>query len=145
MVINIRARVRHLVQKYGTRNPERLAKELGIIVIRQEYSPITKGYFIRALRQKFIVVNTILDWSSQQIVLAHELGHALLHSSQDIYFIREYTLFPVGKYEVEANRFAAELLIEDDDIQKDWTTTEMSTYLGVPEKLIEYKIGNRRL
>lgn len=144
-MINIRARVRHLVQKYSTRNPEKLAKELGIIVIRQEYSPITKGYFIRALRQKFIVVNAILDQSSQQIVLAHELGHALLHSSQDIYFIREYTLFPVGKYEVEANRFAAELLIEDEDIQKDWTTTEMSTYLGVPEKLIEYKIGNRRL
>lgn len=142
-MINIRARVRHLVQKYGTRNPERLAKELGIVVTKQEFSPRTKGFFIRILRQKFIVVNSILDWPSQQIVLAHELGHALLHSSQDIYFIREYTLFPIGKLEVQANKFAAELLIADDDIRQDLTIGEISTYLGVPEKLVEYKLCNR--
>ena len=121
-------------------NPEKLAKELGIIVLKQEYSPVTKGYFIRALRNKFIVVNTILDWSSQQIVLAHELGHALLHSSQDIYFIREYTLFPMGKYEVQANKFAAELLIDDSEIRKDLSVPELSQYFGVPEKLIKYKL-----
>lgn len=140
-MINIRARVRHLVQKYGTRNPERLAKELGIIVIRQEYSPLTKGYFIRALRRKFITVNSILDLQSQYIVLAHELGHAVLHSSQDIYFIREYTLFPVGKYEIQANKFAAELLIDDDEIRKDLSIPEMSRWLEVPEELVKYKLN----
>jgi hypothetical protein len=46
-------------RKKGKVNPEKLAKELGIIVLKQEYSPVTKGYFIRALRNKFIVVNTI--------------------------------------------------------------------------------------
>lgn len=140
-MINIRARVRHLVQKYGTRDPERLAKELGIYVVRKEYSPHTKGYFIRIHRNKFITVNSTLDHYSQKIVLAHELGHAVLHYNFDVRFIREYTLFPIGKYEIEANKFAAELLIDESEICKDWTTTEISIALNVPKQLVEYKFG----
>lgn len=143
-MINIHARVKHLKQKYGTGNPEKLSKELHIEIIRKEYSTYTKGYFIKTLKNKFIVVNSNLDKYSQSIVLAHELGHALLHSSQDIYFIREQTLFPVGKYEVEANKFAAELLIDDSEIyslkKSELSIPEMSRYLSVPEKLIQYKL-----
>ena len=141
MKLNIHARVRNLVRKHGTRNPERLAEELDIIIIRKEYSPVTKGYFIRNARNKFIVVNIALPEREQEIVLAHELGHALLHSAQDIYFIREYTLFPTGRYEVEANKFASELLISD--CEKEFFLERgivgTSIYLGVPEKLVEYK------
>jgi len=114
---NIHARVKHLVQKYETRDPLKLASYLNIHVIRKQYSYHTKGYYIKTLRNKFIVVNSILDKHSQRIVLAHELGHAYLHSTESIYFIREYTLFPVGPYEHEANKFAAELLIDDYDIK----------------------------
>ena len=144
-MINIHARVKHLVQKYGTRNPEKLAKELGIYVIKTEYSQRTKGYFVCMLRNRFITVNSSLDWLSQRIVLAHELGHALLHYNQDIRFIKEYTLFPIGKYEIEANKFAAELLIDEAEICKDWTTAEISAALNVPKQLVEYKFTNSGL
>jgi Zn-dependent peptidase ImmA (M78 family) len=138
---NIHARVKHLVQKYNTRNPERLAQYLGIYVVHKDYSLYTKGYFIKTLRNKFIVVNSALDEWERKIVLAHELGHAILHSSEPIYFIREYTLFPVGPYEFEANKFAAELLIDDDEIKelKHTSTSCIAAVLEVNEDLIKYK------
>mgnify|MGYP000950087151 CR=1 FL=1 len=139
---NIHARVKHLVQKYETRDSLRLARYLNIHVVHKEYSPHTKGYYLKTLRNKFIVVNSTLDEYSQRIVLAHELGHAILHSSEPIYFIREYTLFPIGPYEIEANEFAAELLIDDFDIKdiRNESTSFIAAILGVSEELVKYKM-----
>lgn len=147
MEINIRARVKHLVWRHGTRNPERIAKDLGVHVEYKTYSEKTKGYFVKTLKQKFIIVNDTLDEDSKRIVLAHELGHAVLHSSDDIYTIREHTLFPVGPYEVEANKFAAELLIDSRDIDKhmleELNIEQISRHLGVNEQLVEYKLAKK--
>ncbi|SHK68420.1 ImmA/IrrE family metallo-endopeptidase [Tepidibacter formicigenes] len=107
-------RVKNLVKKYGTRDPEQIAKEMGLIIKYKSYNDYTKGFYINVKRNKFIVINSNLDECSKRIVLAHELGHAMLHSSKEVHFIRENTLFPRGKIENEANKFAAELLIDDD-------------------------------
>jgi Zn-dependent peptidase ImmA (M78 family) len=140
---NIHARVKHLVQKYETRDPLKLARYLNIHVVHKEYSPHTKGYYIKTIRNKFVVVNSTLDEYSQRIVLAHELGHAILHSSEQIYFIREYTLFPIGPYECEANKFAAELLIDDYDIKeiRNEPISHIACMLKVNEELVEYKLN----
>jgi len=112
--------------------------------VYKEYLPNTKGFYIKTLRNKFIVINNTLDEISQRIVSAHELGHAILHSSAPICFIREYTLFPIGPYEIEANNFAAELLIDDHDVRE--MRYESNSYiagiLGVNEELVEYKLGS---
>jgi Zn-dependent peptidase ImmA (M78 family) len=130
---NIHARVKHLVQKYETRDPLKLARYLNIHVVHKEYSPHTKGYYIKTIRNKFVVVNSTLD----------ELGHAILHSSEQIYFIREYTLFPIGPYECEANKFAAELLIDDYDIKeiRNEPISHIACMLKVNEELVEYKLN----
>ncbi len=137
--INIHARAKHLIKRHGTRNPIRIAKDIGIYVKYKHYTD-TKGYFIKIHRNKFIVVNSALNEFEKRIVMAHELGHALLHNDKDVYFIKEHTLFPVGRLEAQANKFAAELLISDDEIRKDWTIQQMSCWLGVPEELVKYKI-----
>lgn len=64
-----------------------------------------------------------------------------MHSSEPIYFIREYTLFPVGPYEFEANKFAAELLIDDDEIKelKYTSIACIAATLKVNEELVKYK------
>lgn len=139
---NIHARVKHLIQKHETRDPLKIANYLNIAVSYKNYSHCTKGYYIRTLRNRFIIVNATLDEYSQKIVLAHELGHAILHSSEPVYFIREYTLFPVGSYELEANKFAAELLILDDEISefKDASIEYIAATLEVNEELVKYKL-----
>ena len=143
-MINIHARVKHLIQKYGTRNPGKLAKELKITIIKRPFKK-TMGFFKKDLRRKFIIVNSNLDEFVQRLVIAHELGHALLHSSNQTSYIHEYTLFPRGRVEIEANKFAAELLIDEKDIDKCYLENicinQLAYYYGVPEQLIKYKFN----
>ncbi|WP_142414424.1 ImmA/IrrE family metallo-endopeptidase [Hathewaya massiliensis] len=142
-MINIPVRVKHLVQKYGTRDPYKLANYLGINIEYRYYSDSTKGYFLKILRNKFIIINQNLTDHEKEIVLAHELGHAILHHNKDIRFIREFTLFPTGRYENEANKFAAELLINEKDIDKycleNLCLEQLASYFCVPKELIKYK------
>ncbi|KXZ40048.1 protein of unknown function [Alkalithermobacter thermoalcaliphilus JW-YL-7 = DSM 7308] len=142
MIKNIRIRVKHLIQKYDTRNPEKLAREMGIVILKRPFEK-TMGFFKKALGKKFIVVNSNLTYSMQQVVIAHELAHALFHSSNSKIFLHEYTLFPRGRYEIEANRFAAELLIDENEIDKhifkNMTVEQIALYFDVPKELVEYK------
>ena len=48
----------------------------------------------------------------QRTVCAHELGHAVLHTHANTPFLRKNTFFSVDKLEIEANTFAALLLID---------------------------------
>lgn len=143
-MINIHARVKHLIQKYDTRNPEKLAKELGIAIIKRPYKK-TMGFFKKELGKKFIVINSNLNELVQRLVLSHELGHALLHSSNQTSYIHEYTLFPRGRVEIEANKFAAELLIDEKDIDKcyieNMSIDQLACYYGVPKQLVKYKFN----
>lgn len=144
--MNIGLRVNNLVKRHQTRNPFKIAEDLGIHI---KYNPYknTKGYFIKVCTNKFIVINSNLDEFSQLVVAAHELGHAILHSSQKnaltyqkgVYVIEEYTLFPTNSiYENQANKFAAELLIHDDFC---WDTDLSNTDLNIEtyKRLIELK------
>lgn len=103
--------MQQLVAAYDSRNPFVIANALSICVVHRSYSVETKGYYLNAQGKKFIVINSNLPTHEQIIVAAHELGHACLHSDLDISFIKEHTLFPVGRYEREANAFASELLV----------------------------------
>lgn len=135
-------KVKHLIKEHKTRDPQKIADCLGIHVVYKSYSPYTKGYFIKTLRNKFIIVNDELDENEKKIVLAHELGHAILHADKPISFIREYTFFPIGTYEEEANIFAAELLIDDSDIEelKYFSVPYIAAVLSVNEGLVKYKL-----
>lgn len=141
---NIKARTGNLIKKYGTRDPEELARELKIHIVKKPFKQ-TMGFFRKELRHKFIVINSNLSELDKRIVIAHELGHALFHASASISYVHEYTLFPRGKIEIEANKFAAELLINENEIDpcliKEMTIKQLACFYGVPEKLIEYKFN----
>lgn len=112
--MDIKLRVESLVKKYGTRNPKKLCKLLKIKIIYYDLGNI-KGIYKKVVTNKFIAVNENLDEFCQKIVIAHELGHAILHHSKEIQTLKDYDLFPSfsNKLEKEANIFAAELLIDD--------------------------------
>ena len=77
-----------------------------------------------------------------KMVMAHELGHAILHTKQNCYFIRNKTLLLNSKIEKEANIFAATLLISEDELSeyKDYTLKQLSKILGYSEQLIQLRI-----
>jgi Zn-dependent peptidase ImmA (M78 family) len=63
-------------------------------MIYEDIGGNTKGFYISLITNKYIVINSKLNEVEKAIVLAHELGHVLLHYHRSTCFIREYTLFP---------------------------------------------------
>jgi Zn-dependent peptidase ImmA (M78 family) len=74
-------------------------------------------------------------------VCAHELGHLFLHKNTNAIFMDTYTQFNTDKFEIEANKFAMELLISDDFLleHQEFTTTQISRMLGYSEELIRLR------
>ena len=82
---------------------------------------------------------------TSRVVCAHELGHDMLHRELSGGGIRENTLFlNNNKTEREANLFASEILIPDDDILSALSECDnikrLSAQLGLPSELIQYKL-----
>lgn len=106
----------NLVRKHGTRDPEKIARELGI---RIYYVPLKrqKGMYKVIKRNRCIFVNENLDEVMRTIVILHELGHDQLHRRQADCF-REFQLFDMSKnsMEYEANLFAAQISLPDDEV-----------------------------
>lgn len=128
--------VRKIKKRHKTNCPFTIAKERGIIV---QYGPFgeTLGFFQCNYRIKFININSSLSEEMQRFVCAHELGHAVLHPDSNTPFLRKSTFYSIDKIEVEANTFAAELLIPDNvDCE---TIYEAAALYGVPKKLAHLK------
>ncbi len=111
-------KVEKLVKKYKTRDPEELARLLGISVIYNPELKRLKGFYTVLNRKRYIVVNDNLDSASKRIVISHEIGHDRLHralASDSV--LREFVLYDMkSRPEYEANVFAAELLLDDTEI-----------------------------
>jgi len=104
-----------LINRYKTNNPFEIADALGICV---EYDRISrlKGYYCCMNRVRMIVINSDLDERLRRLVCAHELGHDRLHYKlAAVSPLRDEGFNSQAKTEIEANRFAAGLLVLDDD------------------------------
>ena len=130
-----------LATKFHTRNPVELAEQLHILLFYEALGSI-RGYYSRFYRQKSIHINSALAKREQQFVCAHELGHALLHPELNVLFLRRNTLLPVSRLEQEANRFAVNLLYEDEVFFAllPHSVEEISRILGLPSALVEYRL-----
>lgn len=114
--MNIKLRVANLVRKHGTADPFKLARDLDILVLRLSIPGSIRGFFVRALRQKIIILNDDLCYEAQKITVCHELGHARLHAGYGYFFREESTYYASNACETEANQYAAYLLAHSSDI-----------------------------
>ena len=73
-------------------------------------------------------------------MLAHEIGHLIMHPKHNAPFLQS-TFFSMDRYEIEANKFAVELLITDADLEEHWeyTIDEWAMYCGLPREIIELR------
>ena len=127
-----------LCRKYKTRNPYTLASELGIIVQYGEKMDKVRGFYLYDSGIKLICLN--LPNCTERFVLSHEIGHAILHKQSSAPFLQS-TFLSVDKMEREANKFAVELIITDEDLQEHWeyTIDEWAMYYGLPREIIELR------
>ncbi len=111
-------RASHLVRQYKTRDPFRIAAQLGIEIIFTDKLHRLKGMYRVIKRSRFIILNEKSNGPMRRIVCAHELGHDQLHRRFAMdQTLRELSLFDISnQQEYEANLFAACLLLDDNDI-----------------------------
>ena len=110
--------VSRLKTKYKTCDPFLIAESLNISVIEDPSFSNLKGFYCIMNRQRFIVINANLTPHEKKVVCAHELGHDRLHRKMaSAAPLKDFALYEMtSKPEYQANLFAAEMLISDDDI-----------------------------
>lgn len=103
-------KARETAATYGTYDVDSLCDTLHIDVIEAPISPLI-GYLGYDNYRAYIVVNSSLPGYIKYYVVAHELGHHIMHP-HDIgyYWIVRNTLFRLERLESDANDFAVSLL-----------------------------------
>ena len=141
---NINRKIRRLVTYYtrlcGSRDPVAIAQFAGIGIHICPLGDIAGNYMLLK-RKRWILINHSFDKDSPffRVVVAHELGHALLHRTENCAFIKRHTLLLTSGIEREANMFAAELLVDKDLISEYETTEQFCRGTGYPKELLDLK------
>lgn len=137
---NIKEIVAYYKRKYRTNNPFEIADCLGILYQFGELG--FEGCYMFLKNHRYIFLDQNLSEHETALVMAHELGHAILHPKTNCYFMRNYTLLLTSKLEIEANKFAVELLIPDEVILENWqyTTGQFARLTGYNEELIKLRL-----
>ncbi len=135
-----------LVSEVGTRNPFEIAKYRNIKV--RPFAKPTKllGMYAVIKRNRFIFYNPYVDELMQKMVVAHELGHDILH--RDIATetpFQEWALFDVRSItEYEANIFASHLLLDEKEIidlaEQGYNDVQIASLLNVNINMLLFKL-----
>jgi len=134
-------------RKYGSADALSIAESMGILVCFDSMGTepnALKGYFIESHRVRAITINSDLPDIIQRIIAAHELCHAVNHRRCAILPFHDIALFDeTSVFEKEANMFAAEFLLDDEEVidtlNQDYTFFGAASVLGVPAELLDFK------
>jgi Zn-dependent peptidase ImmA (M78 family) len=140
--------VERLKRKFHETDPFLLCDAMGIILLYEPmgtYPGACKGFFLAQSRKRSITVNSDLPEAIQRIIVTHELGHAVLHAKAvGVKAFHDFELFDsTSLMEYEANIFAAEFLMDDDDVleklNEDISFFGAASLLRVPPELLDFK------
>ena len=142
----IYSKATEMVKQTGTRNPMKIASEIGVMLRYSEELDKLLGLYTYRWKHRIILLNDKMEEIMARMVCAHELGHDALH--RDIAKgdgLKEFVLFNMkDTTEYEANAFATHLIIDDDDIysmSKDkYDVVQMAKMLNVNINLVLIKL-----
>ena len=106
-IMDIIKKANKMVSDAGTRDPHKIANELGIQIMPVDFKT-QKGAYKVMMRNRFIFLKSDLHPVMENIVLFHEIGHDTLHRTEAIQ--------AGGFQEYEANIFASQVSLSDDDV-----------------------------
>lgn len=131
----IRTKARDLLRQRGVTEPpvpvEEVARGLGIEIARVDAEDELSGFLLRDVSRgrTVIGVNPGHSQTRQRFTIAHELGHFLLHQGEALHVdgVNSYRVERRDSVssrgdsptEIEANQFAAEILMPEDLLRQD--------------------------
>ena len=122
-------RARAVRTKHGATNlpidVQQLAELEGVQVERADFGDEISGVLVKDGDRAIIGVNGRHAPTRQRFSIAHELGHYLLHGRRDLFVDKDFIVYfrdgnsstGYDPLEVEANQFAAELLMPADRVR----------------------------
>ena len=109
--MNIEYKVKDLIKKYNTSNIKELVDHLDISIEYQVFKAKTLDSRLMIVDSKgYIFVRSDLDCAYENFLIAHELGHYVLHHDENISFNFLRRVYKT-RLEREANEFAIRLLM----------------------------------
>ena len=112
--MNIEYKIKDLIKKYNTSNVKELVDHLDISIEYQNFKAKTlDSRLIIHNSQGFIFIRNDLDYSYENFLIAHELGHYILHYDANISFNFLRRVYKT-RLEREANEFAIRLLMYEE-------------------------------
>ena len=112
-------KAREIVRRCGTRDPLRIAQELGIYVDYIDNFDALLGMYTYRYKERHILLNSKMDAMLTRMVFGHEIGHDTIHHdlARRNDMLPEFVLFDIRtRHEYEANTFAAHLCIDDEEM-----------------------------
>lgn len=139
--------VEKLKKRFHVEDPFQACRAAGIILLPQPLGvkeDSIKGFYLQRNRIKTITYNDDLPVVLQRIIVAHEFGHSQLHVKSGVQAFHDVGMFnESNRYEKEANLFAAEFLLKDEDVldtlNADTTFFAAASTLKVPMELLDFK------
>jgi Zn-dependent peptidase ImmA (M78 family) len=134
---------------------DRVAKTAGFRLIKERLESDFSGFYVMRAGTPTIGVNIFHPTVRQRFTVAHEIGHAKLHVND--HYDREFRRDPnsataTDPAEMDANAFAAELLMPADWVTDRWATATDLTdndwlvrtarEFGVSTQSLLYRIEN---
>jgi Zn-dependent peptidase ImmA (M78 family) len=129
-------KVEELLARFNIRRPpvpvDKLAKKLNLIFCALPGDDEISGAIIRKQGRVIIAVNPAHHINRQRFTIAHELGHFFLHTGLEEHVDENFRIAwrnassskAVNWTEIQANRFAAELLMPTRFIERDLNSLE---------------------
>lgn len=142
------SQVKRVIEKYDETDPFHLCRAMKILLLFEpmgNFPRACKGFYLGQSREQVITINSHLPEDLQRIILSHEIGHAVLHGkSSGLKTFHDFALFDeTSVYEYEANIFAADYLMEDDQVlsllNEDISFFGAASQLHVPAELLDFK------
>ena len=141
MSVDIKRKANQLVRLFGTRDPFEMVKGMNVILVFYPLDGV-RGFYQYFKRNNIIYIDESLSRHDQQFVCAHELGHMFLHKRSNALFMDTRTQFNTSRYEVEADKFAMNLLVSDSFLEEyaSFSVEQLSRLLGYDQKLVELRL-----
>ena len=173
-----RRKARNLLQEANINRPpvpvERLAAQCGATLRYEPFEGDLSGMmYSKTDRSAIIGVNSSQSTARQRFTIAHEIGHLLLHKGEDVHIdekplsklltIRKAVQRRDGSssqatdvFEIEANQFAAEMLMPEEFIRQsvedldpqtsvDEAIESLSRLFQVSSTAITYRLTNLKI
>lgn len=136
----------------GPVDVEGIARAEGIIVRKTPAEDEISGFLLRSPEGNSVIgVNNLHHPNRQRFTIGHELGHYYLHNFDDVHVDRVFVQYRdrvsragTDPSEVQANRFAAELLMPEEFLVEDLRKLGMRDFLDdriVVQLAKKYKVS----